>query len=52
MISTAAVVTAVIMFISFLALYYLDETFGKDLDYLEENIKKPLKFPQEVFKRN
>src|SRR5690606_21252863 len=31
MIATAAVVTAVVMLISFIALYFLEESFGKDL---------------------
>jgi putative MFS transporter len=38
MISTIVVVTTLVMTISFVSLYFLDETFGKDLDYLEDPI--------------
>jgi MFS family permease len=34
---TIAVVTGIVMLISFTSLYFLDETFGKDLDFLEED---------------
>jgi len=35
---TATIVTGVIiLLIAFVSLYYLEETFGKDLDYVEEN---------------
>lgn len=37
MIATAAVVTTIVMLISFIALYFLEESFGKDLDYVEED---------------
>lgn len=35
-ISAAAVVTIIVMVISFIALYFLEETFGKDLNYIEK----------------
>lgn len=34
---TMGIVTAVVMIISFISLYFMEETFGKDLDYVEEN---------------
>lgn len=35
---TATIVTgAIILLIAFISLYYLEETFGKDLNYIEEN---------------
>lgn len=36
MVLTASIVTAIVMLISFLALYFLPESFGKDLNYIEE----------------
>jgi MFS transporter, putative metabolite:H+ symporter len=35
-IPTAFIVTGIVMLISFISLYFLDETFGKELDYIEE----------------
>jgi hypothetical protein len=39
LIATVVVVTVVVMLISSVALYFLDETFGRDLNYIEENKK-------------
>jgi len=37
-ITAGCIVTAIIMVISFISLYFLEETFGKDLDYIEEDL--------------
>ncbi|MBX9852384.1 MAG: MFS transporter [Cytophagaceae bacterium] len=37
LIPSAAIVTCIVMIISFGALYFLEETFGKDLNYLEQD---------------
>jgi putative MFS transporter len=37
LIDTFLVITPIILLISFWSLYNLKETFGKDLDYLEDN---------------
>jgi MFS family permease len=37
-ITAGYIVTTIIMVISFISLYFLEETFGKDLDYVEEDL--------------
>ncbi|MBO9699194.1 MAG: MFS transporter [Sporocytophaga sp.] len=43
LINTSYIVTGIIIVISLIALYNLDETFGKDLDYLEDEESGKLK---------
>ena len=35
-ISTSITITAAVFIVAFIATYYTEETFGKDLDYVEQ----------------